>query len=114
MCDFRNGAVVVGGWNEGGCAVGINDGEVAFARDAVGGPRVKVPDSPSMEKEEMERAPTPVGFGRSVSEKIAVESGVLVRCDGFTGVAEGVINGVDGDVQSERFGGARRHRRRCM
>ena len=28
VCDFRNGAVVVGGWNEGVCAVGIN-GEVA-------------------------------------------------------------------------------------
>ena len=39
------------------------------------------------------------GIRRSVSEKIAVESGVLVRCDGFTGVGEGVINGVDGDVQ---------------
>ena len=35
VCDFRNGAVVVGGWNEGVCAVGIN-GEVAL-RDGVGG-----------------------------------------------------------------------------
>ena len=26
VCDFRNGAVVVGGWNEGVCAVGINGG----------------------------------------------------------------------------------------
>ena len=30
----------------------------------------------------------------------------LVRCDGFTGVGEGVINGVDGDVQSGVDGGA--------
>ena len=36
VCDFRNGAVVVGGWNEGVCAVGINGGGRP-ATDGVGG-----------------------------------------------------------------------------
>ena len=31
---------------------------------------MKVPDSPSMEKEEMERAPSPVGFGEALVRRL--------------------------------------------
>ena len=33
-------------------------------------PREKDPDSPSMEKEEMARAPSPVGFGEALSRRL--------------------------------------------
>ena len=67
---------------------------------------MKVPDSPSMEKEEMESAPSPVGFGEALVRRLPLRVVSSSVGDGFTGVGEGVINGVDGDVQSGVDGGA--------
>ena len=54
----------------------------------------------------MESAPSPVGFGEALVRRLPLRVVSSSVGDGFTGVGEGVINGVDGDVQSGVDGGA--------